>query len=85
MSAQDSNGQDIDAQDTGVQDIDDEHAAPGAVPAARTVKAGCGIRFDPESLSEAVGFDFSDASSLLEAYTDTDTDADAGVEESSAP
>lgn len=27
----------------------------------KTVKAGCGFRFDPEELSEEAGFDFSQA------------------------
>lgn len=30
----------------------------------KTVKAGCGIRFDPESLDEDAGFDFSQAEKL---------------------
>ncbi len=32
---------------------------------AKTVKAGCGIRFDPEQLGEDTGFDFSAAAELL--------------------
>ncbi|AZZ90021.1 hypothetical protein EUZ85_04585 [Hahella sp. KA22] len=30
------------------------------------VKAGCGVRFDPEQLDEDTGFDFSGAADLLE-------------------
>lgn len=30
----------------------------------KTVKAGCGIRFDPETLDNESGFDFSSAESL---------------------
>lgn len=55
-------------------DIDDERPAPGAAPEAKTVKAGCGIRFDPDALSEDVGFDFSNASDLLRLETEEDTD-----------
>ncbi|MBU6954289.1 MULTISPECIES: hypothetical protein [unclassified Hahella] len=29
------------------------------------VKAGCGVRFDPEQLDEDTGFDFSGAADLL--------------------
>ncbi|WP_097459262.1 hypothetical protein [Mangrovitalea sediminis] len=47
----------------------DDRQAPGTAPAAKTVKAGCGIRYDPETLNEEVGFDFSDAASLLAADT----------------
>tara|TARA_R110001592_G_scaffold76062_2_gene229872 strand:+ start:3511 stop:3699 length:189 start_codon:yes stop_codon:yes gene_type:complete len=30
----------------------------------KTVKAGCGIRFDPDTLDEEAGFDFSQAEKL---------------------
>ena len=30
----------------------------------KTIKAGCGIRFDPDSLDEDAGFDFSAAQAL---------------------
>ena len=33
----------------------------------KTVKAGCGIRFDPETLDDEAGFDFSAAEQLKEA------------------
>ncbi|WLQ12667.1 hypothetical protein O5O45_23340 [Hahella aquimaris] len=33
---------------------------------AQLVKAGCGVRFDPEQLDEDTGFDFSGAADLLE-------------------
>ena len=31
-----------------------------------TVKAGCGIRFDPETLSQEAGFDFSQAENFID-------------------
>lgn len=36
----------------------------GAVDEANTVKAGCGIRYDPEQLGEDSGFDFSAAEQM---------------------
>lgn len=39
----------------------------------KTVKAGCGIRFDPDTLDEDAGFDFSGAQKL---NSDSDTSAD---------
>jgi hypothetical protein len=32
----------------------------------KTVKAGCGIRFDPDTLDEDSGFDFSQAQELAD-------------------
>ena len=40
----------------------------------KTVKAGCGIRFDPDTLNEESGFDFSGAKALA-------LDAEASEEE----
>ena len=39
----------------------------------KTVKAGCGIRFDPDTLDEDAGFDFSGAQKLI---SDLDKSAD---------
>jgi len=36
----------------------------GAVDITKTVKAGCGIRYDPEILGDDSGFDFSGAEKL---------------------
>ena len=38
----------------------------GTVDSSQTIKAGCGIRYDPEKLNAESGFDFSNASKLLE-------------------
>ncbi|MFD2230923.1 hypothetical protein [Alkalimarinus sediminis] len=42
----------------------------GAVDTTKTVKAGCGIRYDPEVLGEDSGFDFSAAEKLKSTLTD---------------
>ena len=39
----------------------------------KTVKAGCGIRFDPETLDNESGFDFSMAEKLKADNKDTTT------------
>lgn len=36
----------------------------GEVSDAKIIKAGCGVRYDPEQLGDHTGFDFSDASKL---------------------
>lgn len=36
----------------------------GEVDEAKIIKAGCGIRYDPEQLGDQSGFDFSAASHL---------------------
>lgn len=36
---------------------DFDSTAPGTAPAARAVKAGCGIRFDEEELAEGIAFE----------------------------
>jgi len=38
----------------------------GSVNTDETVKAGCGIRYDPDVLGEESGFDFTEASTLLD-------------------
>lgn len=50
---------------------DSESDVPSAgVARIKTVKAGCGIRFDPEDLNTDTGFDFSGAAELLEDSTE---------------
>ena len=41
-------------------------AAPGTVQPAELVKAGCGFRYDPDSLGSDTGFNFETAKELLE-------------------
>jgi len=41
------------------------------VEEAKTQKAGCGIRYDPEQLGEHTGFDFSAAESLKDTLAPT--------------
>lgn len=36
---------------------DDDPVAPGTARAARLVKAGCGIRFEEDELSEGIAFE----------------------------
>jgi hypothetical protein len=48
-----------------MNDTDNEKKAGTAE--FKTVKAGCGIRFDPETLDEDAGFDFSAAEQLNDA------------------
>lgn len=43
---------------------DEDDALETGAAEFKTVKAGCGIRFDPDSLHEEAGFDFSDAEQL---------------------
>ncbi|WP_168188025.1 hypothetical protein [Hahella sp. CCB-MM4] len=43
----------------------------GQIKPAKTVKAGCGIRFDPDQLSEETSFDFSKAKELLSESLET--------------
>ena len=42
----------------------------GAVEEARLIKAGCGIRYDPEQLGEESGFDFSAAEQMKKVLCD---------------
>ena len=44
---------------------DDDNLQAGTAE-FKTVKAGCGIRFDPETLNEDAGFDFSQAQELAD-------------------
>ena len=53
----------------------------------KTVKAGCGIRFDPDTLDEDAGFDFSGAQKLisdldldLDSNSDSDSDSDKSAD-----
>lgn len=43
---------------------DDENQVNAGTAEFKTVKAGCGIRFDPDDLDEESGFDFADAEKL---------------------
>ena len=45
----------------------------------KTVKAGCGIRFDPDTLDEDAGFDFSGAQKLI-SDSDSDSDSDKSAD-----
>lgn len=54
---------------------DQDNPKPGTSD-FKTVKAGCGIRFDPDTLSEEAGFDFSEAANLAENVTETEKDSD---------
>jgi hypothetical protein len=55
-------------------ETDSEPQAPIVNPAGtakfKTIKAGCGIRFDPDTLCEDAGFDFSEAEKLRQSLTD---------------
>lgn len=42
----------------------------GSVENPKPVKAGCGIRYDPEQLGEDTGFDFSAAQELKDTPVD---------------
>lgn len=44
---------------------DDDNVQAGTAE-FKTVKAGCGIRFDPDTLDEDAGFDFSQAQELAD-------------------
>lgn len=47
----------------------------GAVDEANTVKAGCGIRYDPEQLGEDSGFDFSAAEQMKPPISEEQNEA----------
>tara|TARA_R110001592_G_scaffold356947_1_gene659507 strand:- start:585 stop:803 length:219 start_codon:yes stop_codon:yes gene_type:complete len=36
------------------------HSYKGNIKPTKTIKSGCGIRYDPDDLGEDAGFDFSD-------------------------
>ncbi len=54
---------------------DDEISQPGTAD-FKTVKAGCGIRFDPDALDEEAGFDFSQAEQLKQENPPAPKDTD---------
>lgn len=43
------------------------HSHRGNIKPAKTIKPGCGVRYDPDDLGEEAGFDFSDAIKLKNA------------------
>lgn len=45
----------------------------GSVDSDQTVKAGCGIRYDPDTLGEETGFDFSEAQKLASGKEEHNT------------
>ena len=45
----------------------------GSVDSSQTVKAGCGIRYDPDVLGDESGFDFSQAEKFKN-LKETDTE-----------
>ena len=51
-------------------DENTEGSSSGVVDMTRTVKAGCGIRYDPEVLGDDSGFDFSGAEKLKAPLSD---------------
>ncbi len=51
-------------------------AVGGTVDTDKTVKAGCGIRYDPDVLGEDNGFDFSDAEKLKPTLADLNGTSD---------
>jgi hypothetical protein len=42
----------------------------GSVESPKSIKAGCGIRYDPEQLGDDTGFDFSAAQELKDTPND---------------
>ena len=46
------------------------------VTPTKTIKAGCGIRYDPDDLGEDTGFDFSDAVKMKNKAPTTPTKTD---------
>lgn len=54
----------------------------GSVEPTQLVKAGCGVRFDPEQLGDDSGFDFSEAEKLLASDGDSKPDIAPVVEKS---
>lgn len=51
------------------EDHEDTQVSPGTAKAPPIIKAGCGIRFDPDQLAEDTGFDFSGAAKLKKVLT----------------
>jgi hypothetical protein len=56
----------------------------GTIETAKNVKAGCGIRYDPEQLGEDCGFDFSAAKDFVET-TDSEETTDSAENQSNEP
>lgn len=46
----------------------------GSVKMPKTIKAGCGVCFDPDDLSEDTGFDFTGAAEWLKRREQTGTE-----------
>ncbi|GAA3965456.1 hypothetical protein [Allohahella marinimesophila] len=57
------------------QDNDNEEQTPGTARTPQIIKGGCGIRFDPDQLSDETGFDFSGAEKLKEKSEDKQEDS----------
>ena len=69
----------IDTQTASAEERADEVTQAGTAE-FKTVKAGCGIRFDPDSLDEEAGFDFSGVESLKPDLTDAEHSPDENSE-----
>lgn len=54
----------------------------GNVEQTKLLKAGCGVRFDPEQLGDDSGFDFSGAQKLVERDVEQGPDIEPVVEKS---
>ncbi len=54
--------------------VDPDEARPPGVAHIHICKAGCGFRFDPDTLEPDTGFDFSAATSLLDALVAVEGD-----------
>jgi len=57
----------------------------GSVEQTKLIKAGCGVRFDPEQLGDDSGFDFSGAQILVERDAEQDPYIEPAVEKSVTP
>lgn len=53
----------------------------GNVDSAQTVKAGCGIRYDPDVLGDESGFDFSQAENFKPSEEQNKIQAEGQAEE----
>ncbi len=62
---------------------DDTKDNRGAVKSDATVKAGCGIRYDPDVIGEDTGFDFSASSELLDQ--DDENEKTSGLDSRKEP
>ena len=61
-----------------MSDNDDVSPIAQGTTEFKTVKAGCGIRFDPDELSDESGFDFSEAEKLAGHELDESDDTKNG-------